>query len=80
MVKKNKGKGDIMRYLIGILLLGLSLVSCKDSQRLMNEEKLKSKYSMDCVSTGLARYTVYRCENQEIICYTTAEDIRCNWK
>jgi hypothetical protein len=40
----------------------------------------QTKYGMDCSGNLNGAHSIYRCENEEVVCYNHDEHLSCNWK
>lgn len=69
-----------MRYLLLFVLL-LTVCSCdegRDDAPVRN--KTTAKYAMDCSHRLNEDHDIYRCENDEAICYDHDEHLACKFK
>ena len=62
-----------MRY--AIILLALALSACDEGA-----PRTQTKYGMDCTGYLNTNHSIYRCENEEAICYDHDEHLSCKFK
>lgn len=73
----------LLAFLMGFLL-GLILISTSGCEKMVAEnrslaDKQANLHKMDC--SRVTKFFMYRCENNEAICYISSEDgLQCKWK
>ena len=67
--------------ILGALLTVILVAACADNYPV--EDTAAQRYAMRCtkdISPRNFQGRVYRCENDEVICYDSGHGLQCQWK